>query len=77
MASEHNVTDDIVYDMISVQYHSLKAMEAYDKYIQDAHDHQDVVEFLRQCRDQDAERVEQSHQLIKGLMQSEAIRQRG
>ena len=28
--------DDIVYDLVSVQYHALKASKAYDSYVQDA-----------------------------------------
>jgi hypothetical protein len=76
MSSEHDVTDDIVYDMISIQYHSLKSLDVYNKYMEDAHDHEDVRAFLRKCQEQDAKRAEESHDLIKGLMQSEAVRQR-
>ena len=35
MASEHTVADDIVYDLISIQYHALKAAEVYDKFLED------------------------------------------
>lgn len=76
MSSEHEVTDDIVYDMISIQYHAMKAMEVYDQYIEDAHDHEDVKDFVRKIKEQDAERVKQSHDLIRDLMQSEEVRQR-
>jgi hypothetical protein len=76
MSSEHEVTDDIVYDMISIQYHAMKAMEVYDQYVQDAHDHDDVKAFLQKCKEQDIQRVKECHDLIKGLMQSEEVRQR-
>ena len=33
MGSEHTVADDIVYDLISIQYHALKAAEVYDKFL--------------------------------------------
>ena len=45
MGSEHTVADDIVYDLISIQYHALKAAEVYDKFLEDADssEHQDVA----------------------------------
>jgi hypothetical protein len=49
MASEHSPADDIVYNLVSVQYHALKASQTYDAYVQDAEGHQDVQEFFRQC----------------------------
>ncbi len=67
MSNEHAPTDDIFFDMVSIQYHSMKACEAYDKYVEDAHDHQDVAEFIRQCQQQDQARVLKCHELIKEL----------
>ena len=67
MASEHTVADDIVYDLISIQYHALKGAEVYDRYIEDAHDHEDVVEFVRQVRDEDNRRALRAHELLRQL----------
>ena len=67
MADEHAPTDDIVYDLVSIQYHALKAAQVYDKYLEDAHDHEDVAEFIRQVRDQDRERAVKCHQLLGEL----------
>jgi hypothetical protein len=67
MSKEHAPTDDIFYNMVSIQYHSMKACEAYDKYLQDAHDHQDVAAFIRQCKQEDEARVLRAHELIKDL----------
>src|SRR5207248_3178150 len=36
MASQHTPADDIVYDLVTIQYHALKAAEATDKYLKDA-----------------------------------------
>ena len=36
MATQHSPADDIVYNLVSVQYHALKAAQAYDSYVQDA-----------------------------------------
>ncbi|HVL50624.1 MAG TPA: hypothetical protein VM754_03845 [Actinomycetota bacterium] len=67
MSNEHSPTDDIFFDMISIQYHSLKATAAYDKYLQDAHDHQDVADFIRQCKREDEARALRCHELMKEL----------
>jgi hypothetical protein len=68
MSSIHRPTDDIVFDMVSIQYHSLKAGEAYAKYLEDVHDHDDVAEFVRQCQSEDEARVARAHELIRDLM---------
>ncbi len=73
MASEHTVADDIVYDLISIQYHALKGAEVYDRYIEDAHDHEDVVEFVRQVRDEDNRRAHRAHELLRELTKGEGI----
>jgi hypothetical protein len=33
MAPTHSPADDIVYNLVSVQYHALTATQAYDSYI--------------------------------------------
>ena len=73
MASDHTVADDIVYDLISIQYHALKGAEVYDRYIEDAHDHEDVVEFVRQVRDEDNRRAQRAHALLKELTKGDDI----
>lgn len=67
MASAHTPADDIVYDLVSIQYHALKGGETYAKYIEDAHEHEDVVEFIRQCQSQDADRAIKCHELLTHL----------
>ncbi len=67
MGSEHTTADDIVYDLVSVQYHALKAAQTYDKYLQDADGHEDVQQFLRQCAEQDGERARRCHELLGQL----------
>jgi hypothetical protein len=72
MASEHKVADDIVYDLISIQYHALKAAEAYDKFLEDAHsrEHEDVAAFIRQCKSEDEQRALRCHEFLRQLTQS-------
>jgi len=67
MASEHSPTDDIFYDLVSIQYHALKGAEVYDKYIQDAHEHEDVAAFIREVQEQDAHRAVRAHELLGEL----------
>ena len=43
MAPIHSPADDIVYNLVSVQYHALTATQAYDSYIEDADGHDDGV----------------------------------
>jgi hypothetical protein len=67
MASEHTPADDIVYDLVTIQYHALKAAEATDKYLQDAEGHDDVRAFFEQVAQQDAERAVRAHELLGTL----------
>ncbi len=67
MATQHSPADDIVFNLVSVQYHALKAGKAYDSYVQDAEGHDDVQSFFRQCAQQDAERAIKCHELLGQL----------
>ena len=60
----HSPADDLVYDLVSVQYHALQAATTYGKYLEDAQGHDDVQEFFRACQQQDAERALRCHQLL-------------
>ena len=67
MSSEHTPADDIVYDLVSIQYHALKAVQLYDKFEEDAHGHESVVEFINQCKAEDSQRAIRCHELLKEL----------
>ena len=67
MGTAHTPADDIVYDLVSIQYHALQAAQTYDKYVQDAEGHQDVQQFIRQCAEQDGERAKRCHELLREL----------
>jgi hypothetical protein len=67
MATQHTPADDVVYDLVTIQYHALTAAQAYDKYLQDAEGHDDVRAFFEQCAQQDAERAQTCHQLLGKL----------
>ncbi|MDQ3610414.1 MAG: hypothetical protein M4D85_02200 [Actinomycetota bacterium] len=73
MGSSHSPADDVVYDLVSIQYHALQAAEVYDKYVRDAEGHDDVVQFIRQCQEQDARRAVRCHELLRELTRDHGL----
>jgi hypothetical protein len=67
MGNAHTPADDIFYDLVSIQYHALKAAQTYEQYVKDAADHDNVRQFFEQVRQQDAERASRAHELLKQL----------
>jgi predicted metal-dependent hydrolase len=67
MGTDHTPADDIVYDLVSIQYHALQAAQTYDKYLEDAQGHEDVRDFIRSCAEHDAERAKRCHTLLAQL----------
>jgi hypothetical protein len=55
---------DIVYDLVSIQYHALKGAQLYDQFLSDAEENDDVKEFIETCKEQDAERAKTAHELL-------------
>jgi hypothetical protein len=73
MGSGHSPADDVVYDLVSIQYHALKAADLYEKYVQDAQGHDDVVSFIRQCQDEDSQRAIRCHELLRDLTKDHGL----
>ena len=69
MATGETGFDDVTFDLISVQYHSLKAGHDYGQYVRDAQNAglHDVAEFFGQVMKQDAERAARCHDLMKKI----------
>jgi len=67
MSDSHTPADDIVYNLVSIQYHALKGGQVYAKYAADAEGHDDVRQFIDQVRQQDAERAVRAHELLGKL----------
>jgi len=61
--------DDVTYDLISVQYHSLKAGHDYGQYVRDARNagKEDIASFFEQVMQQDSQRAQQCHQFLQQL----------
>jgi rubrerythrin len=61
--------DDVTYDLISVQYHSLKAGHDYGQYVRDAEnaEKQEIADFFREVMEQDAARAHRCHEFLAQL----------
>ncbi|HEV2871530.1 MAG TPA: hypothetical protein VG409_08910 [Actinomycetota bacterium] len=73
MGSDHTPADDIVYDLVSIQYHALKSGHTYGKYLEDAEGHDDVKDFIRQIQQEDAGRAVRCHELLAQLTKGGGI----
>jgi rubrerythrin len=74
MATGETGFDDVTFDLISVQYHSLKAGHDYGQYVRDARNAglDDVASFFEQVMSQDSERAKQCHSFLAKLQGSSA-----
>ncbi|HJQ23292.1 MAG TPA: hypothetical protein VKA60_05210 [Blastocatellia bacterium] len=60
--------DDLCYDLITVIHQKSKALDAYDKYLRDAQNDNEVGQLLEQIRQQDTEHVQQLKQHLGRLL---------
>ena len=69
MATGETGFDDVTFDLISVQYHSLKAGHDYGQYVRDAKNagRDDIASFFEDVMAQDSERARRCHDFIKEL----------
>jgi hypothetical protein len=58
---------DIVYDLVSIQYHALKGAQVYDQFLSDAEDNDDVKKFIEEVREQDVKRAQTCHEFLAKL----------
>lgn len=69
MATGETGFDDVAFDLVSVQYHSLKAGHDYGQYVRDARNanREDVAEFFEQVMAEDSQRAARCHEFLKQL----------
>jgi rubrerythrin len=69
MATGETGFDDVSFDLISVQYHSLKAGHDYGQYVRDARNagRDDIASFFEQVMKEDSARAAQCHQFLSQL----------
>ncbi|HEX2212073.1 MAG TPA: acyl carrier protein [Mycobacterium sp.] len=72
MPSGETGFDDVTFDLISVQYHSLKAGHDYGQYVRDAKNAglDDIASFFEEVMDQDAARAKRCHEFLGRLQGS-------
>lgn len=65
---------DVTFDLISVQYHSLKAGHDYGQYVRDAENggHNEIAQFFRQVMEEDSTRAKRCHEFLGQLTSSRA-----
>jgi len=61
--------DDVTFDLISVQYHSLKAGHGYREYVRDARNagRDDIASFVEQVMAEDSSRAQKCDDFLKDL----------
>jgi hypothetical protein len=62
--------DDLTYNVITVLHEKSKGLEAYEQYIEDASDNDEVREIFEELRDQDLEAVSRLEECLQTLMGS-------
>lgn len=69
MATGETNFDDVTFDLISVQYHALKAGHDYGQYVRDARNAglDDAASFFEQVMEEDSRRAQRCHELIASL----------
>jgi hypothetical protein len=73
MGASHTPADDIIYNLVTIQYHALKGSANYDQYLQDAEGHEDVKQFIQQIKEQDNQRAVRCHQLLAQLTKDSGL----
>jgi hypothetical protein len=66
--------DDVSFDLISVQYHSLKAGHDYGQYVRDAKNAglDDVASFFEEVMAQDSDRAQRCHDFLAQIQRASA-----
>lgn len=73
MATGETGFSDVAYDLISVQYHALKAGHDYGQYVRDAENagKQEIADFFRKVMEEDSRRAAQCHKYLAQLSGTE------
>ena len=69
MATGETGFDDVTFDLISLQYHALKAGHDYGQYVRDAENagQDEIAQFFRDVMAQDSQRAHRCHELLAQL----------
>lgn len=69
MPSGETGFDDVTFDLISIQYHALKAGHDYGQYVRDAENagEQEIADFFGEVMEQDQQRAHRCHEFLRRL----------
>jgi rubrerythrin len=72
MATGETGFDDVSFDLISVQYHSLKAGHDYGQYVRDARNagEDEIAQFFEKVMAEDSARARQCHEFLTRIAQT-------
>jgi hypothetical protein len=63
--------DNVTYDVIAVMHEKSQGLEAYDQYLRDARNHDQVREVLEEIREQDEQAVQRLMECLRELISGE------
>lgn len=69
MATGETGFDDVTFDLISVQYHALKAGHDYGQYVRDARNagKDNIADFFEKVMAEDSDRAHKCHEFLREL----------
>jgi bacterioferritin (cytochrome b1) len=69
MATGETGFDDVTFDLISLEYHSLKAGHDYGQYVRDAKNagQDEIAQFFERVMAEDSERAQQCHRYLAAM----------
>ncbi|MFC6018469.1 hypothetical protein ACFP2T_19945 [Plantactinospora solaniradicis] len=67
MGKIHGHADNIVYDLVSIQYHALKGGQVYERYKSDAEGHDDIRQFIERIQREDIDRAQRAQELLAAI----------
>jgi rubrerythrin len=72
MATGETGFTDLAFDLISIQYHSLKAGHDYGQYVRDADNagQDELSAFFKEVQEQDQNRAARASELLKKITES-------
>lgn len=69
----HSPADDLVYDLVSIQYHALKGAQLCEQFRRDAAEHPEVSAFIDRVQQEYARRATECHELLHTLTHDHGI----
>jgi len=69
MATGETGFDDVTFDLISLQYHALKAGHDYGQYVRDAENagQDEIASFFKTVMQEDSDRAKKCHEFLAEL----------